>query len=142
MLCVLTCLSGCAAQAGARQLDLSRRCATWSLVCRPGAPRSAGWESARPVHPERLTLPGNATAAVLPAVTVDGVLRVPEDVEHVGWWDGSAQVGEPFGSTVIAGHVDSATDGIGFFARLLRIKRATPSRCALTHIGSNIGSRR
>jgi LPXTG-site transpeptidase (sortase) family protein len=40
----------------------------------------------------------------------------------VGWWDGSARAGEPFGSTVIAGHVDSATEGIGFFARLRRIK--------------------
>jgi LPXTG-site transpeptidase (sortase) family protein len=47
---------------------------------------------------------------------------VPEDVDHVGWWDGSAQVGEPFGSTVIAGHIDSATEGIGFFERLRRIK--------------------
>jgi LPXTG-site transpeptidase (sortase) family protein len=58
----------------------------------------------------------------MPAVTVDGVLRVPENVRHVGWWDGSARAGEPFGSTVIAGHVDSATEGIGFFARLRRIK--------------------
>jgi len=72
--------------------------------------------------PERLILPGHASAAVLPAVTVDGVLRVPENVEHVGWWDGSARAGEPFGATVIAGHVDSATEGIGFFARLRRIK--------------------
>jgi LPXTG-site transpeptidase (sortase) family protein len=72
--------------------------------------------------PEHLTLPGKATAAVHPAATVDGVLRVPENVRHVGWWDGSAQAGEVFGSTVIAGHVDSNTDGIGFFARLLRIK--------------------
>jgi LPXTG-site transpeptidase (sortase) family protein len=47
---------------------------------------------------------------------------VPENVRHVGWWDGSARAGEVFGSTVIAGHVDSDTDGIGFFARLLRIK--------------------
>ena len=38
----------------------------------------------------------------------------------MGWWDGSARAGEPFGSTVIAGHVDSATEGIGFFARLLQ----------------------
>ena len=59
---------------------------------------------------------------MLPAATVDGLLKVPENVQHVGWWDGSAQAGEPFGSTVIAGHVDSATEGIGFFARLLRIK--------------------
>jgi LPXTG-site transpeptidase (sortase) family protein len=72
--------------------------------------------------PERLTLPGGADAAVLPAQTVDGELKVPTNVEHVGWWDGSADAGDPFGSTVIAGHVDSATQGIGFFARLLRIK--------------------
>jgi LPXTG-site transpeptidase (sortase) family protein len=72
--------------------------------------------------PERLTLSGNASAAVLPAATVDGVLRVPENVRHVGWWDGSARAGEPFGSTVIAGHVDSDTGGIGFFAGLLRAK--------------------
>jgi len=72
--------------------------------------------------PEQLTLPGKATAEVLPASTVDGVLKVPENVDHVGWWDGSARAGEPFGATVIAGHVDSATEGIGFFARLLRVK--------------------
>jgi LPXTG-site transpeptidase (sortase) family protein len=72
--------------------------------------------------PKRLTLPGKASAEVLPAATVDGVLKVPESVQHVGWWDGSAHAGEPFGSTVIAGHVDSATEGIGFFARLLRVK--------------------
>jgi LPXTG-site transpeptidase (sortase) family protein len=59
---------------------------------------------------------------VHPAATVDGVLRVPENVRHVGWWDGSARAGEVFGSTVVAGHVDSHTDGIGFFARLLRIR--------------------
>jgi LPXTG-site transpeptidase (sortase) family protein len=59
---------------------------------------------------------------VLPAATVDGVLKVPENVQQVGWWDGSAHAGELFGSTVIAGHVDSATAGVGFFARLLKIK--------------------
>lgn len=73
--------------------------------------------------PQLVTLPGGAEAAVEPAVTVDGELRVPENVQHVGWWDGSAQSGDPFGATVIAGHVDSATDGIGFFARLLRIRK-------------------
>jgi len=72
--------------------------------------------------PERLTLPGGAAAAVLPAQTVDGELKVPEQVRHVGWWDGSSYAGDPFGSTVIAGHVDSATEGLGFFARLLRVE--------------------
>lgn len=72
--------------------------------------------------PERVILPGGAQASVLDAQTVDGELRVPENVRQVGWWDGSANVGDPFGSTVIAGHVDSATGGIGYFARLLKIK--------------------
>ena len=72
--------------------------------------------------PELLILPGKAKAGVVPAATVDGELKVPEHVDYVGWWDGSAYAGDPFGSTVIAGHVDSATEGIGFFARLRRVK--------------------
>jgi LPXTG-site transpeptidase (sortase) family protein len=59
---------------------------------------------------------------VLPAATVGGVLKVPENVQQVGWWDGSARAGEPFGSTVIAGHVDSKTGATGIFARLVGIK--------------------
>ena len=72
--------------------------------------------------PTEVVLPGSARAVVQPAETVDGVLKVPENVRHVGWWDGSAFAGDPFGSTVIAGHVDSASEGVGFFARLLKIK--------------------
>jgi LPXTG-site transpeptidase (sortase) family protein len=71
--------------------------------------------------PELLVLPGKAEAPVQPAATVDGQLQVPENVQHVGWWDGSAYAGDPFGRTVIAGHVDS-TSGAGFFARLLRVR--------------------
>jgi hypothetical protein len=59
--------------------------------------------------PEQLVLPGDARAAVVPAQTVGGQLQVPSDVRHLGWWDGSSEAGDPFGSTVIAGHVDSAT---------------------------------
>jgi len=51
------------------------------------------------------------------------VLQVPKDVRKVGWWTGSAYVGDPFGATVIAGHVDSAEQGVGFFAKLLTIRR-------------------
>lgn len=73
-------------------------------------------------EPESVTLPGGAHAAVEPASTVDGELKVPEHVQHVGWWDGSSDAGDPFGTTVIAGHVDSATEGLGFFYRLRRVK--------------------
>ena len=55
--------------------------------------------------------------------TVDGELQVPKHVDHLGWWDGSSWLDDPFGSTVIAGHVDSATEGLGFFAQLLEVRR-------------------
>ena len=71
--------------------------------------------------PTQLVLPGRARAEVVPVATVDGELQVPKHVDQLGWWDGSAWLGDPFGSTVIAGHVDSATEGVGFFAQLLGI---------------------
>lgn len=73
--------------------------------------------------PVQLILPGREAARVEPVSTVDGELQVPKDVEHLGWWDGSSWLNDPFGSTVIAGHVDSATEGLGFFAQLLRVKK-------------------
>ena len=122
VVCLLTCLSGCAAQA-APGISTSGGDAPHGQSSVAPARQGRPAESQRiQFIPEHLTLPGHATAAVMPAATVDGVLRVPENVRHVGWWDGSALAGEPFGSTVIAGHVDSATEGIGFFARLRRIK--------------------
>jgi len=69
--------------------------------------------------PARIELPSGDSAVVEPEQTVDGTLQVPDDVSHVGWWDGSAFAGDPFGSTVIAGHVDSRSQGFGFFAQLL-----------------------
>ena len=83
--------------------------------------------------PESVILPGNAAADVIPAETVDGELKVPEKVRNVGWWDGSSYAGDPFGTTVIAGHVDSATEGLGFFAKLLRVKAG--ERVALSGAG-------
>ena len=72
--------------------------------------------------PERVTLPGSAHAPVEPESTAaNGELSIPTDVEHVGWWDGSAWVNDAFGNTVIAGHVDSK-QGYGFFARLLLLE--------------------
>lgn len=68
--------------------------------------------------PTRIVLPGGASAPILPASTVGGQLKVPEQVSNVGWWDGGAEIGDPFGSVVIAGHIDSKNQGLGFFARL------------------------
>lgn len=123
VLCLVTFLCACTAQAS-----------SGSSSPTSGGPdgHSSSVAPAREGHPaasqrvtfipERLTLPGRASTAVQPAATVDGFLVVPENVQHVGWWDGSAQAGEAFGSTVIAGHLDSATEGVGFFVRLRKTK--------------------
>lgn len=73
--------------------------------------------------PTEVVLADDERAPVEPAATVDGELVVPEDARRLGWWDGSAAAGDPFGSTVIAGHVDSDKEGLGFFARLLDIEK-------------------
>ena len=54
--------------------------------------------------------------------TVGRELVVPEHPGKVGWWDGSSYVGDEYGSTVIAGHVDTLDRGIGFFFRLWNIE--------------------
>ncbi len=50
------------------------------------------------------------------------VQLIPESGDTVGWWDGSSYVGDPYGATVIAGHVDTVERGIGFFFRLWNIQ--------------------
>lgn len=72
--------------------------------------------------PQSIELPSGENAVVEPEPTVNGVLQIPDDIRHVGWWDGSAYAGDPFGSTVIAGHVDSRLQGLGSFAQLLLIQ--------------------
>ena len=98
---MLTCLSGCAAQ-GAPGTSTAGNVSQGQSSVAPARQGRAAESQRIQFIPEHLTLPEQATAAVFPAATVDGVLRVPEDVHHVGWWDGSARAGEPFGSTVIA----------------------------------------
>ena len=83
--------------------------------------RTAASERVR-FRPEQVTLPGGQSAVVVPARTAGGELQVPDDIRRVGWWDGSAYAGDPFGATVIAGHVDAPHQGLGYFERLLRIR--------------------
>jgi LPXTG-site transpeptidase (sortase) family protein len=122
VMCLLAFLCGCTAQAtsgGSASGGDAPHGESSIVPARQGKPAASQRVE---FIPERLILSGKGRAEVLPATTVNGVLKVPENVQHVGWWDGSARAGEPFGATVIAGHVDSATEGIGFFARLLRVK--------------------
>ena len=74
----------------------------------------------RPEAPTGSVLPDGRVVPVLPAGTAsDGRLAVPDDIRIAGWWRGSARLGDPFGSTLLAAHVDSFTQGLGPFAGLL-----------------------
>jgi len=89
--------------------------------------------------PEQVVLSGGATAPVLPATTVNGRLQVPAKAQRVGWWDGGAEAGDPFGAVVLAGHVDTKTEGLGFFVRLLRVQ---PGEVVVLHGSGHTASYR
>lgn len=73
-----------------------------------------------PAPPTLLSIPAARVSATVVASGVrrDGELEVPESPKVVGWWVGSAPAGSPSSSTVISGHVDSATAGVGALAAL------------------------
>jgi len=54
-------------------------------------------------------------------VTGDHLLRIPTDPQVLGRWDRGAEPGEPYGSVVVAGHVDDRQEtGALFRLRFLR----------------------
>lgn len=74
-------------------------------------------------RPTSLVLPSGVVAPVDPAgVHGSGALAVPDDPARLGWWTGGALADEPFGSVVIAGHVDSSTAGLGAMVELLDVE--------------------
>jgi hypothetical protein len=77
-------------------------------------------------RPTRLQIPSLGIDAPVVASVIDiaqGVLGVPADIHKLGWWADGAAPGDPTGSIVIAGHVDSATAGAG---ALFSLKSARP----------------
>ena len=77
-----------------------------------------------PEAPRLVTLPSGRRVAVAPAGTRrSGLLDVPDDVGVAGWWEGGSRLGDPFGSILVAAHVDSRTQGLGPFAELLTVTR-------------------
>lgn len=73
------------------------------------------------IRPEALTLrpgSGGPVAPVDPVRVVDGVLDLPEDPDRVGWWRDGARAGAPFGTVVVAGHLDTTDDPEGFLVGL------------------------
>lgn len=63
---------------------------------------------------------------MIPVGTSAGALDVPEDPHVLGWWKDGAGPYAAAGSTVIAGHVDSAAAGPGALYRLDRLAMGAP----------------
>ena len=87
-----------------------------------------------PGAPRRLLI-GSAglRAPVVPVgAGADGQLVIPQEPGTVGWWIGSAPAGARDGSTLLAGHVDSARGGLGALAVLRTLPVGT--RMVLTDV--------
>lgn len=90
-------------------------------------PPEATTEPQEEPEPERTFAedPGSPRHISIPAISVDhpvinvgllsnGSMEIPHDVDELGWYEPGIKPGE-LGSAVIAGHVDSASQGRGAF---------------------------
>jgi Sortase domain len=86
----------------------------------PPVVHSPGGRRVQPAAPRRLLVDSaGLRAPVVPVgAGADGELAIPGDPGTVGWWVGSAPAGDRRGSTVLAGHVDSAGAGLGALSAL------------------------
>lgn len=88
-----------------------------------------------PEHPVNSRLPDGTVVPVRPAGTrKDGTLAVPDDIRLAGWWRGGSRLGDPFGATVLAAHVDSLTQGLGPYASLLSVRPGDPVELSSAHL--------
>jgi hypothetical protein len=79
--------------------------------------------------PRTVTLPSGRTVRITAVdTTASGLLDVPDDIGAAGWWRGGSHLGDPFGSILVAAHVDSRTQGLGPFAQLLTVARGARIR--------------
>lgn len=86
-----------------------------------------GERSPANVTPASVALPGTEAAPVgLVDTAEDGSLNIPKDIDTLGWWVGSKPMGATRGATLIAGHVDSAVAGLGYFSKLTDLEVGDP----------------
>lgn len=87
-----------------------------------GAPVRAA-QADRPT-PTRVRIAAQNIDAPVTPVGIDvkaGILDVPINIQKAGWWRDGAAPGDPTGTAIIAGHVDSARAGTGAFFRLKNV---------------------
>lgn len=77
------------------------------------------------VAPPRRLVVGSVDIAMpvlATGVTADGQMELPADPSQVGWYRFGALPGNPEGSAVLGGHVDSVRYGTGPLARLAQVR--------------------
>ncbi len=90
---------------------------------RPAVPARRAASALLAQRPVSVRLPSGRVVPVLAVSTrPDGELAVPEDIDAAGWWRGGSRLGDPFGSMLVAAHIDSVTQGLGPFAELLDVR--------------------
>lgn len=142
----LLVLPGCGS-GGAGQAPPQRAASAGpSPVARTAVPPARRADSVvRPQAPSLAILPSGRRVPISGVGTTPaGLLDVPDDVETAGWWRGGSRLGDPFGSVLVAAHVDSRTQGLGPFAELLTLEpgaRVTLRSRGLRQ-GFRIGARR
>lgn len=83
-------------------------------------------------RPLTVTLASGTTMRVrISATATNGDLEIPKNINEAGWWDGGSRLGDPYGTIVVAAHVDSFTQGLGRFAELLGVRPGD-----MLHLGS------
>ncbi|MDN3296925.1 class F sortase [Streptomyces ficellus] len=96
--------------------------------------------TAAPVHspPVTLSIPGRLDKVPVDPVTSDatGAMTVPESPRRLGWWALGAAPGAPHGTVLLAGHLDSAAEGVGPFETLHDVPIGT-----LAHVTAADGRR-
>ena len=89
--------------------------------------------------PSRVRLERLGIDAPVSAVGIDmkaGAIGLPKNIKRVGWWRDSAKPGADAGTTLLAGHVDSAVKGAGALFALKSARRG--DRILLTQGGKTL----
>ena len=88
-----------------------------------------------PEPPVAVRLPGGKLVGVVPTRTgADGSLGIPDNLRRAGWWRGGARLGDPFGSMLVAAHVDAIDRGLGPFVVLLSVGRGARFTVTSRHL--------
>lgn len=72
--------------------------------------------------PASIAAAGVFAAPVDPVAALpDGKAMIPSDAQRVGWWSAGSAPGDPAGSVVLVGHLDTLAGGLGVFYHLLHL---------------------